>query len=108
MSSYLLSYDLNTLGDLFPQLQSFIKEHKLISQWSNPYPGLFFLKSDAEFPSIVATFAEFFAGKVFHVVCPIESAKVGGILYSHIWDWLNAPPTNTLGGLLGFVQQQER
>lgn len=107
MTSYLLSYDLTTLGDLLPQLQSFIKQHKLISQWSNPYPGLYILKSESDLASIVSTFDEFFARKVLHFICPITVEQAGGILYTNVWEWMSAPPTNSLGNLLEYIQKQK-
>jgi len=106
MNNYLLAYDLVTLGELFPQLHSFIKQHKLIAQWSQPYHGIFLIKSDADFLTIVQTFDEFLARRVLHFICPISPGTVGGILAGDIWEWLKAPPHSGLG-LLAYLQQQQ-
>ena len=108
MADYLLAYDISSLGDLAPQLQSFVKEHKSITQWSHPFNGLYLLKSPASLPTLIQSFDEFFARRVLHFMSPVDAGQSGGILPVYVWEWLRSPPAPSLGGLLGnYLQQQQ-
>lgn len=99
MTDFLLSYDAAAAIDMHPQLSSFVKEHKLIDQWSQPYNGLYLLKSQSGLVSLAHSFDGFFARRVFHVICPISAPWVGGILPENIWEWLRANPPATSNAL---------
>jgi hypothetical protein len=105
MTDYLLSYDVAAAAEMFPQLSSFVKGHKLIDQWSQPYNGLYLLKSPSDLLTLTHTFDEFFARRVFHVLVPITTPWIGGILPANIWEWLRAPPATT-ANLLEFLQSK--
>jgi hypothetical protein len=106
MFDYLLSYDLATSASIQNQLTSFVKEHKLIYQWSQPYQGLYLIKSSSDVSTLAKSFDEFFARQVLHVVCPISPAWTAGILPLNIWQWLRTvqeTTTNALGFLSGHI-----
>lgn len=110
VANYLLSYEAAAAEFMQPQLQSFIKQHKLIAQWSQPYAGLYLLKSDADLPTLVQSFDEFFARRILHIICPISIESVGGILPGYLWHWLTIPvsPGSGIQGLLQQYEQQSK
>jgi hypothetical protein len=106
MGDYLLSYDVAAAAEMYPQLFSFVKEHKLIEQWSQPYNGLYLLKSQSDITTLSLSFDQFFARRVFHVISSISPLWVGGILPADIWNWLKASPAAT-ADLLEFLKQHK-
>ncbi len=104
MNSYALCYDAFAAFSMSEQLAAFVKENRHITQWSQPFHGLYLLKSDAALVTLSGSFQTFFGQKVPHFLTVTGPALSGGILPQEIWAWLNAqvPPTGGLApaGLL--------
>jgi len=100
MASYLLSYDYLSTFSIQEQLLAFVKANRHIIQWSQPYLGLFLLKSDTDLQTLAVGFREFFSGKS-HIIVLIEGGSAQGIMPTYVWDWMNQPQPSALSGLLG-------
>lgn len=88
MAEYALSYDAYAASPHSEQLLAFVKENRHIDQWSQPYQGLYLLKSKSELLAINESFRAFFGNKIPHFITPISAASSVGILPEQIWIWL--------------------
>ena len=90
------------------QLVAFVKENRHIQQWSHPYIGLFLLKSAADIWTLSMSFRGFFTDANSHLLVPISLLTTQGILPIYVWEWLNQPDQASIGGLLGYLQEQPK
>ena len=100
MASYLLSYDVTTAYPLHEQLLAFVKSNRLVTQWSQPYAGLYLLKSTTNVWTLAASFQEFFTNRHSHIIVPLSCDTSQGVLPLSVWNWINAPETSLVSGLL--------
>lgn len=91
MNNYALAYDVIAALGMSNQLAAFVKDNRNILQWSQPFSGLYLLKSEASLATLIESFQGFFGYNVGHFITPIQPMTSGGILRQEIWTWLNAP-----------------
>lgn len=99
MAEYIVSYDVYRSSGISEQLLAFVKENRNVDQWSQPYHGLFLIKSNADLMTITESFRSFFGSNVGHFITPTSVHTSGGILPEEIWNWLRTDH-NTLSALL--------
>ena len=91
--NFILTFDPLSLSDMLPQLYAFVQSNALSYQFSSPYLGTIFIKSNADVLTLSLSYNGFFAGRQF-ILAELDADEMGGRQLGNVWDWLNnsAPP----------------
>lgn len=98
MANFILSYDLMTGLKIQTQLSAFVKSNRNIDQWSQPFTGVFLIKSPQSLAVLADDFRNFF-GETLFIIAP--AAKADGWLPGQFWTWFNMADATPPEGLLG-------
>lgn len=85
---FTLSYDPISPSPSGPQLQAFIKEHRLIEEWYQPFLGTYIFKSSQSAATLKASFDPMFASTAY-LISIAQPAQMTGALPPSIWAWIS-------------------
>jgi hypothetical protein len=88
MNSFVFAYDISAAAKINPQLLSFVKNNKYISEWSSPFDGCLIIVTPLDYKEIAKIFLEFFPPDVMCVISEIASAGIAGRMPDKVWSWL--------------------
>lgn len=86
--SYIFAYDPDRTVVDEQKLVVFVSNAKLISEWSHPFRGVFFLISDSSSRELRDLFGAFLGTETKLFVSPIGTGESHGLLPQPVWDWL--------------------
>lgn len=89
MKTYALSYDPYRSIHVGEQLLAFVKDNRNVVSWSRPYDGLYLLKSENDFATILNSFRSFFGINISFFISEVRHNSSGGILQQDVWNWFN-------------------
>lgn len=89
MRTYSLSFDPYRSMHVGDQLLAFVKDNRYVVSWSRPYDGLYLLKSEYDFGTILNSFKSFFGINISFFLSEVSHNASGGILQQDVWNWFN-------------------
>lgn len=98
MFNYLLTYNPYLGTPTENQLLNHVRINRFVSQYYQPYPGTYLLKSEQQAAVINDSFSGFFEGSPYMLVL-YSAPYSGGKLPPEIWQWVNTGAVPTANAL---------
>lgn len=68
-------------------IDGIVKNNRFVNEYHSPFPGTYFLKTNATLNEIVTSFSEMLGPRWF-IVNPMDLSNVDGPLPKGVWTWL--------------------
>lgn len=88
--TFILTFDGVEMNNVIVQLYAFVQSNALTYQFSSPYLGTIFIKSNSDLTTLSYSYNSFFNGRHF-LLAEIDPDQTAGRQLANVWNWLNNP-----------------
>jgi len=94
--TYSITYSSLQLKNVERQLDAFLQNNRLVTNWAKPFEGLYFIKSSSDQITLYNSLRTFFPDDIPFFLSTVIQSNAVGVLPQHVWDWINAPDYSSL------------